>query len=38
MCGIELAEEQCILFSLGLLEGAVICTYSHIIFVILVDQ
>lgn len=38
MCGFELVEEQCILFSLGLLEGAVSCTYSHIIFVIIVDQ
>jgi hypothetical protein len=37
ICGIELVEEQCILFSLGLLEGAVSCTYSHIVFVIMVD-
>jgi len=38
MCGIELVEEKCILFSFGLLECAVSCTYSHIIFVIMVDQ
>jgi len=38
VCGIEPVEEQCILFSLGLLEGAVSCTYSRIICVIMVDQ
>jgi hypothetical protein len=36
VCGIE-PVEQCILCSLGLLEGSISCTYSHIVCVIMVD-